>query len=55
MKFPSGEHGRGEDGDHLGATIPASTRYTQTTYGGYRRLAIQIKTERLIAEILPLP
>ena len=23
MKFPSGEHGRGEDGDHLGATIPA--------------------------------
>lgn len=50
MKFPSGEHGRGEDGDHLGARIPA-----QTTYGGYRRLAIQIKTERLIAEILPLP
>lgn len=27
MKFPSGENG-----DHLGATMKAWTRYTQTTY-----------------------
>lgn len=32
MKFPSGQRGRGEDGDHLGATIQAWTRYTRTTY-----------------------
>lgn len=49
MKFSSGEHGRGENGDHLGATIQALYADDILMLSS---LAIQIKTENDSHEIV---